>query len=114
MIPEYTRAGCSILGAWGKATANNHLIQLRALDWDNNNPLNKYPIMVVYNLSEKGSHPFVNIGFTGAVGSITGFSEYSGVSEKVRKQNPVKQNETRYGKPWTYAVRDVLQFSETI
>jgi hypothetical protein len=51
MIPEYTRAGCSILGAWGKATANNHLIQLRALDWDNNNPLNKYPIMVVYNLT---------------------------------------------------------------
>ena len=45
MIPEYTRAGCSILGAWGKATANNHLIQLRALDWDNNNPLNKYPII---------------------------------------------------------------------
>ena len=80
MIPEYTRAGCSILGAWGKATANNHLIQLRALDWDNNNPLNKYAIMVVYNLTEKGSHPFVNIGFTGAVGSITGFSDSSGVS----------------------------------
>lgn len=76
--------------------------------------MNKYPLLVVYNLHEKGSHPFINIGFTGIVGSITGFSEYSGMSEKVRKQNPVKQNETRYGKPWTYAVRDVLQFSETL
>ncbi len=111
MIPEYTRAGCSILGAWGNATRGGHLVQLRALDWDVRNPMNKFPILVVYNLNEKGSHPFVNIGFTGIVGSITGFSEYSGMSEKVRKQNPVKQNETRYGKPWTYAVRDVLQFS---
>ena len=114
MIPEYTRAGCSIIGAWGKATANGHLVQLRALDWDVRNPMNKYPILVVYNLTEKGSHPFVNIGFTGVVGSITGFSEYTGFSEKVRKQNPVKQNETRYGKPWTYVTRDLLQFSQNI
>lgn len=40
MIPEYTRAGCSILGAWGKATADGAMIHLRALDWDVNNPMN--------------------------------------------------------------------------
>lgn len=114
MIPEYTRAGCSILGAWGKATKNGDLIHLRALDWDANNPLNKFPIFVVYHLTEKGSKPFVNAGWTGFVGSITGFSETVGVGEKVRKQNPVKENETRLGKPWTYAIRDVLQFTDNI
>jgi isopenicillin-N N-acyltransferase-like protein len=91
MLPEYTRAGCSIIGAWGKATGGK-LVQLRALDWDTKNPMNKYPMIAVYNLNEKGSHPFINVGFTGLVGSITGFSEFTGVSEKVRKQNPVKQN----------------------
>lgn len=92
MIPEYTRAGCSILGAWGKATQNGDLVQLRALDWDSNNPINKNPAIIVYDMDEKGSKPFVNVGWAGFVGSITGFSETMGVSEKVRKQNPVKQN----------------------
>lgn len=48
------------------------------------------------------------------MGSLTGFGEFVGIGEKVRKQNPVKQNETRLGKPWTYALRDLLQFSKTI
>jgi hypothetical protein len=76
--------------------------------------MNKFPVLVFYNLEEKGSQPFVNVGWVGFVGSITGFSPKVGVSEKVRKQNPVKQNETRLGKPWIYAVRDVLQFTTTI
>jgi hypothetical protein len=45
---------------------------------------------------------------------LTGFGKHVGIGEKVRKQNPVKQNETRYGTPWMYALRDVLQFSKTI
>jgi hypothetical protein len=51
MIPEYTRAGCSILGAWGKATRNGDMLHLRALDWDVKNPINKYPVFVFYNLN---------------------------------------------------------------
>ena len=75
MIPEYTRAGCSILGTWGKATVNGDLIHLRALDWDVHNPINKYPTFIFYNLNSKGSQPFVNLAWAGFVGSLTGFSE---------------------------------------
>lgn len=92
MIPEYTRAGCSILGAWNKATKSGGLLHLRALDWDVHNPMNKYPTIVRYDLIEKKSNVFVNVGWAGMIGSITGFSEKVGVGEKVRKQNPVKQN----------------------
>ena len=67
-------AGCSILGAWGKSTLNNEFLQLRALDWDANNPMNKYPMIAIYDLTEKGSHPFANVGFAGFVGSITALS----------------------------------------
>ena len=113
MIPEYTKAGCSILGAWGNATINGDLLHLRALDWDTNAPLNNYPIVVVYHSNEKGSQPFANVGWAGFVGSITGFSPVVGVGEKVRKQN-TNENETRLGKPWNYAIRDVMQFATNI
>ena len=88
MIPEYTKAGCSILGAWGNATLNNELLHLRALDWDYHAPLSDHPVIVVYHSNEKGSQPFANVGWPGFIGSITGFSPLVGVGEKVRKQNP--------------------------
>jgi hypothetical protein len=31
--PEFTKAGCSMLGAWGSVTPTGDLLQLRALDW---------------------------------------------------------------------------------
>jgi hypothetical protein len=55
-------------------------LQLRALDWDANNPMNKYPMIAIYDLTEKGSHPFANVGFAGFVGSITALSETIAVS----------------------------------
>ncbi len=33
MIGELTKGTCSMFGAWGKASKNGNLIQLRALDW---------------------------------------------------------------------------------
>ncbi len=74
MIPEYTRAGCSILGAWGKATTKGQMIHLRALDWDSQNPMSNFPTIVQYDFKEAGSHPFVNIGWPAFIGSLTGFS----------------------------------------
>lgn len=79
MLPEYTRAGCSILGAWGKSTYNGDLIHLRALDWDVHNPINKYPVFTFYNITTKGSRPFVNLAWAGFVGSLTGFGQDIGV-----------------------------------
>ena len=73
--------------------------------------MHKYPTLVIYNLNEKGSHPFINVAWAGFIGSLTGFGQYSGIGEQVRKQKPANKNETRFGKPWTYALRDVLQFS---
>lgn len=35
------------------------------------------------------------------------------MGEKVRKQK-TNENQTRYGKPWNYAIRDMLQFTTTI
>jgi len=55
LIPELTRAACSIYGTWGPATANHGLIHLRALDWDDEAPMYVYPMVTVYNFSTPGS-----------------------------------------------------------
>jgi len=34
LIPEATRASCSIFGTWGPANVGGGLTHLRALDWD--------------------------------------------------------------------------------
>jgi hypothetical protein len=83
MVPELTRAHCTIVGAWGPSTPNDSLLQLRALDWDSDAPINKYPLITIYH-STQGGYPFANIGYLGLVGSITAFSSKQiALSEKV-------------------------------
>jgi len=51
MIGELTKGHCSMFGAWGDATSNRQVIQLRALDWDIKGPFRKFPLAVVYHPS---------------------------------------------------------------
>lgn len=113
LIPEILKASCSIGGWWGPATASGQLIQLRALDWEEHAPISKFPLITVYHPTEEGSVPFANIAWVGFLGSLTGYSSAKiGVSERLR--GGPADTMTRFGKPWTYALRDVLQFSKTI
>ncbi len=61
------------VGAWGKATNDGKIIQLRALDWASDAPISQNPAITVYHPTE-GGNSFANIGFTGFVGSITAMS----------------------------------------
>jgi hypothetical protein len=49
-------------------------VQLRALDWDVDGPFRNFPQLTVYHPTPNSTngHPFVNIGWTGWIGSITG------------------------------------------
>ena len=113
LIPELLKASCSIGGWWGNASYSGQLLQLRALDWEQHSPISKFPMITVYHSNEEGSVPFANIGWVGFLGSLTGYSSAKiGVSERLRGASP--DTMTRFGKPWTYVLRDVLQFSKTI
>jgi len=64
-----------MFGAWGKATRDGETVQLRALDWDFDGPYRKYPAAVVYHpSSKKDGNTWMNIGFAGWVGVISGMS----------------------------------------
>lgn len=59
------------------------LVQLRALDWGMDSPLNDYPLLVVYHPDAGNGHPFASLTWSGFVGSVTAYGSYMGVSEKV-------------------------------
>ena len=69
-------------GAWGSATPDGNLIQLRALDFGGG-PFANYTVLQVHR-PEAPAQAFASLSFPGFVGVITGVSERGiGISEKV-------------------------------
>ncbi len=131
LLPELIKAACSVLGAWGQSTTSSALLHLRSLDWDEKAPIAKFATVTVYhpNASYEGyakyfhryykqpyttTHAFANFGYTGLIGSIGAYNEVSvGLGQKV--WITTEQDITsRFGNPWTYVLRDVIQFSNSI
>jgi len=112
MLPELVKAGCTMIGAWGSATPNGELYQLRALDWDTDGPLQKQPTIVVYHPNKGNGHVFANVGWAGWIASITGMSSSPlAISEKVGDKFG---RASRVGIPFHYLLRDILQFDNTL
>eukprot|EP01059_Diplonema_ambulator_P033126 TRINITY_DN6789_c0_g2_i1.p1 TRINITY_DN6789_c0_g2~~TRINITY_DN6789_c0_g2_i1.p1 ORF type:complete len:446 (+),score=146.55 TRINITY_DN6789_c0_g2_i1:45-1382(+) len=112
MLPELIRMTCSMLGAWGTATPNGKLTQLRALDFGDG-PFVNYSSLLVYH--PDSGYPFTSIGFPGIVGMVTGFSTHLALSEKVWETygNPSVQPGGYDGLPVVGVIRDIVQFSKT-
>jgi hypothetical protein len=82
MLPELIRMACTAFGAWGSATPDGNLIQLRALDFGGG-PFANYTVLQVHR-PPAPAQAFASLSFPGFVGVITGVSERGiGVSEKV-------------------------------
>lgn len=114
MVPELTRAACTILGVHGTATADGKMYHLRTLDWQPTAGVNQYPALIIYNPSEANSNVFTNIGYLGVLGSLTAMSKNGiTIGEKVmyvRNKEDYPEAEPTYtylGKPWMFVLRDV-------
>jgi isopenicillin-N N-acyltransferase like protein len=123
LMPETAGMYCSIMGAFGKATADfgGGMIQLRALgriillkikynlfiDYAPWSGLQKWGVVLVYHPNR--GHPYALSTWAGFVGAITGYSSKKvGMSEIVFGNPPSKM-----GIPTTYLMRDILQFDDT-
>eukprot|EP00013_Stygamoeba_regulata_P030240 CAMPEP_0177645576 /NCGR_PEP_ID=MMETSP0447-20121125/9323_1 /TAXON_ID=0 /ORGANISM="Stygamoeba regulata, Strain BSH-02190019" /LENGTH=472 /DNA_ID=CAMNT_0019148069 /DNA_START=67 /DNA_END=1485 /DNA_ORIENTATION=- len=127
MVPGLTKGACSIIGAWGKAVPQN-LLQLRALDWDTDGPFRDYSQVTVYHPDPTNStqgHGWVNIGFTGFLGALTGVSSKQLAISEIGVSYPDASfgNTGPDGKegpipiagyPFIFLLRDILKFDETI
>jgi len=117
LLGELTKGDCSCFGAWGKAVADGYsLIQLRALDWDMDGPFRDYPQITVYHPNDGNGQAFANVGFNGFIGSFSGMSSVQmGTSEiGVAFPDSTFGEESRIGVPFTYLLRDILQFDASL
>jgi len=113
LFPEFIRAQCSIVGAWGTASINGGLVQLRALDWDYKSYIANFPVAAIYFSDEEGSNPFATFGFAGMVGAISGYSSEIAISQKVWL--PISTDPmSEFGEPFAYLLKDVLQFGNDL
>ncbi len=87
---------------------------MRALDWDSNIPISKYPLITIYHPSNTSQHVHANIGWVGLIGSLTGTSDVISIGEKVWYPKSGSIQTTRYGNPWTYVLRDVLYDADNL
>lgn len=113
LIPELIRASCSMTGVWGPASIDTKLVQLRALDWDYQAYLARYPTAAIYFPEEAGSNNFATFGFAGFVGAISGYSTKNAISEKYWYP-PSKDPKSELGEPFAYILRDILQFGQDL
>jgi len=86
------------------------------LDWDMDGPFRDYPQITVYHPSIGNGHPFANVGYAGFIGSFSGMSSASlGTSEiGVSYPDDTFGRESRFGIPFTYILRDFLQWDTNI
>jgi hypothetical protein len=119
MLAGLTQGKCSMFGAWEDAldpTSDTKLLQLRALDWDMDAPFRNQSSITVYHPESDNGHSFVNVGFPGFIGGLTGMSSTQlAISEiGVSYPDPTFGKESRVGVPFIFTLRDILQFDLTV
>ena len=74
-IPDLGETSCSALVAKGSATRDGHVYQLRILDYGGGFGLEKRPLITVYHSTRTNENTFINVGWIGFVGLVSGMNE---------------------------------------
>lgn len=88
MIPVVSDYACSGVAAWGSATANGHLLQIRNLDFTVGAGLEDCPAIVIYR--PKRGIPHASVTIAGFVGANTGMNA-EGVVLGEKGESPKKE-----------------------
>jgi hypothetical protein len=116
MIGELSKGRCSMFGAWGKALQDKSgLLTLRALDWAMDGPFRNFAEISVYHAQNSNENTFLNLGWTGWIGSISGVNDQQMSIHEIGVAYPDDTfgGESRIGVPFTYVLRDILQFDKS-
>lgn len=110
-LPDLAEFHCSFFAAWGQATPDQQLYQIRALDFSTDTHIQEFPAILVYE-PEDGNR-FINIGWIGLTGIISGMSAKQLAVSEIG-ENFGAAHETLAGEPMPCVLRDVLQHCETL
>jgi hypothetical protein len=102
-IPDRTYS-CANFAAWGRATAGGRLIHLRNLDWNIEAGIQDYAVIFV--VRPAGKHAFVNVGWAGFIGVLSGVNE---AQLSIGQIGAETVDATFRGEPMVFLMRRVLE-----
>lgn len=102
-IPDRTYA-CSTFAAWSRATTGGRLIHMRNLDWNIQANIQQFPIVFVVH--PNGKHAFVNVGWAGFIGVLTGIND---AEVSIGQVGAGTVDATFRGEPMVFVMRRVLE-----
>ena len=107
-IPDRTYA-CSSFAAWGRATAGGQLIHVRNLDWNIHAGIQRFA--VVFVVRPAGKHAFINVGWAGFIGVLTGIND---AQISVGQIGAGTVDATFRGEPMAFLMRRVLEEADDL
>lgn len=110
-IPDLSEFHCTFFAAWGSATRDGHLQQIRALDYATQAGLQNTPALIVQKTDS--GQVFVNIGWVGFIGCVSGMNA-SHIAVSEIGESFGDEHETLAGEPMPFLLRDVLENAQTL
>src|SRR5437899_2936630 len=110
-LPDFGETSCSALVARGSATRDHHVYQMRVLDYGAELNLYKRPLIIVYHPTRKGENPYINIGWIGFVGLVSGMNDKGVAISEMGYGNP--PGERLDGVPMPFLLKQVLRYANT-
>jgi len=111
VIPELSEYHCSAFGAWGPATGDGHVYQIRALDYATEAGIQTAPCITV--CQPNNGYAFANVGWVGMIGVVSGLSAQQMAVSEIG-DNFGAQHERLDGEPMIFLMRDLLQHCATL
>jgi isopenicillin-N N-acyltransferase-like protein len=108
-IPDLGETSCSALVACASATADGHVYQMRILDYGGEFNLQQRPLITVYHPTTKGENAYINIGWIGFVGLVSGMNEKGVAISEMGYGNP--PGETLEGTPMPFLLKQILRYA---
>ncbi len=102
---KYKGTSCSNVAAYGKATEDGALYQLRVLDWNRKLGVQNWPLVLVHQPDV--GYASITFSYTGFIGCISGMNSQKIALGEMGYGNP--PNETLEGTPFVYLFRKLLR-----
>ncbi|MDP3703569.1 MAG: C45 family peptidase [Candidatus Omnitrophota bacterium] len=107
-LPDRTYS-CANFAAWGRATRHGRLIHARNLDWNIDVGIQQFStVFVVHSV---GKHAFINLGWAGFIGVLTGVND---AQLSIGQVGAETVDATFRGEPMVFVMRRVLEEAGTL
>ena len=107
-VPDRTYS-CSNFAAWGKATARGRLVHMRNLDWNIGAGIQRFA--AVFVVRPAGKHAFLNIGWAGFIGVLSGVNDQR---ISVGQVGAETADASFRGEPMIFVLRRVLEDADSL